>query len=150
MSDINNTLKLKGNIKFEVIRNGEVVEEREIENLIVDVGKAQVAGLINGVVTTPFTYIAIGTGTTAPASTDTALQTEVDRQAATTSQATTNVTNDTAVLEATFNFTASYAITESGVFDAATGGNMLARQTFSAINVVSGDSLKVTWKITVS
>jgi hypothetical protein len=147
-------IKLKERLEIKHIRNGKVIEERVIEDILEDiitnVGKAQVAGLINGVVTTPFKYIAIGTGTTAESATDTALVSEIARGLATCSRTTTNVTNDTAQLVYTFTFTASYAITESGVFDASTEGNMLCRKTFSAINVSSGDSLQVTWKIVVS
>jgi len=100
-----------------------------------------------------YRYIAIGTddGTTlALDATNTSLGNETHREAATVSLETTNVTNDTAVFEAMFNFASSYAITESGVFDAASGGNMLCRQTFAPINVADGDSLIVRWKITVS
>ena len=135
-------------------KDGTVKEVRKGKNVITNVGKAQVAGLINGVVTTPFKYIAIGTGTTAPAATDTALATETHRKLAdSVSRATTNVANDTAVLVATFSgYTGTEAVTESGVFDASSGGNMLCRQTFSAINVnwSAGDSLQITWKITVT
>ena len=49
----------------------------------------------------------------------------------------------------TFNFTLSFAVTESGVLNAASLGTLLARQTFSAINVANGDSLQVTWKFDV-
>ena len=142
---------LRGEVTIEVYdKSGRLKDRRVIKNLITNVGKAQVAGLINGVVTTPFKYIAIGTGTTAPSATDTALVSEVARTQATVGRTTTSVTNDTATLDATFTFTASYAITEAGIFDASTGGNMLSRVTFAAINVASGDSLKISWKIQVS
>jgi hypothetical protein len=153
--DINDQIKsdnirLKDILIVEHYRNGKKIDERVVENLIVNVGKAQVSGLIGGVVTGTFGYVALGTGTTAPASTDTALQSEVVRVSSTNSQVTTNVTNDTLQLQATFNFTASYAITEAGIFNASTGGTMLARQTFGAINVASGDSIVITWKVVVS
>jgi len=128
----------------------------ELKNLVVNAGKAGVASRINGAGgEAAFTYIAIGTGTTAPAAGDTALQTEIStgggaRAAATATRVTTSVTNDTAQLQVTFNFTASFAVTESGVFNAASAGTMLARQTFTAINVANGDSLQVTWKFQVS
>jgi len=151
------TLKLKGSFVLEVLgKEGVVKERREVKNVITDVGKAQVAGLINGVVTTPFKYIAIGSGTTSPTASDTALEAEVKRKLATVDRVTTNVTNDTAYLEATFSsadgLSGSMSITESGVFDADTGGNMLCRQTFSAVNVNwdAGDQLTIKWKIVVS
>lgn len=125
-----------------------------VSNLVVDAGKAGVAGLINGVITNFFEYIAIGTGAVAPAAGDTALGAEITtgggaRAVGTTSRVTTDVTNDTAQIVLTFNFTASFAVTESGVLDSASAGTLLARQTFTAINVVNGDSLQVTWKFDV-
>jgi len=151
-------LKLIGELELILRdREGRVKDYRKVMNLITNVGKAQVAGLINGVVTTPFKYIAIGDGSstspgtcTSPSATDTALGHEVSRASATVGRATTNVTNDTATLSATFNFTASYSLCEAGIFDASSGGNMLARQTFAVLNVASGDSLTINWKVVVS
>lgn len=126
-------------------------------NLITTVGKGLAAGLLNGVITNFFDYMGIGIGTTAANVSDTALETERDEsgasntnhKSATTSRVTTDTTNDTAQWVTTFNFSATLAITESGIFDATPSGNMLCRQVFSAINVVSGDSLQVTWKVDV-
>ena len=67
--------------------------------------------------------------------------------AVTVSRVTTTVTNDTARLVGTITEAATLAITESGVFNADTAGTMLCRQTFSAVNVLSGDSLQFTWSI---
>jgi len=149
---MNENIKLKGQFNFKHIRNGRVIDERTYDNIIVNDGKAAVAGLMLTDVTgiDKFDYIAIGTGTTAESATQTALVTEVMRANATGSRVTTNVTNDTAQLVATFNFTSSYAITEAGVFNASTAGTMLCRKVFSAINVANGDSLQVTYKVTVS
>jgi hypothetical protein len=133
--------------------------EMQISNLITTAGKALVAGRINGSGSpAAATYIGVGVGTTGAAIGDTALETEklVDgttsataHTSATVSLVTTDTTNDTAQLVATFAFTATLAITESGCFNASSTGTLLCRQTFSAINVVSGDSLQLTWKIDV-
>lgn len=131
---------------------------RLISNLVVNAGAAGVASRINGSGgEAAFTYIGVGIGATAAAATDTALQTERDEagaantnhKSATASRVTTDVTNDTAQLVVTFNFTATLAITESGVFNATPGGTMLARQVFSAYNVINGDGLQMTWKFDV-
>jgi hypothetical protein len=65
---------------------------------------------------------------------------------------TTETAGDTAQLLNTFNFTTggTFAVTESGVLNAASTGTLLARQVFTAINVASGDSLQVTWKFDVN
>lgn len=131
------------------------------KNGVTDAGKAAVASRINGAGgAAAFTAIGQGTGATAFSAADTALQTEVkaDGTAAagvhalatasvTASRVTTTVTNDTAQLVGTISETATIAVTESGVFNADTSGTLLCRQTFTAVNVVSGDSLQFTWKI---
>lgn len=134
---------------------GRWVQEMELSNLITNAGAAGVASRINGAGSeAAFTYIAVGTGTNAASASDTTLQTELaasglSRAAATASRVTTDVTNDTAQLVLTYTVTGTAAVTESGVFNASSSGVLLCRQTFSAINVVNGDSLQVTWKIDV-
>jgi len=149
------TIGLRGELEIVLFdKYGNVKDRRHLKNLIVNVGKAQVAGLINGSATGTFQYIAIGTGTTAPAATDTALQNETHRALADTiDRVTTSVTNDTARLSKLFSgYSGSESITESGVFNASTGGIMLNRQTFAAVNVNwgAGDNVLFTWKIQVS
>lgn len=134
---------------------GSWVSEMRVANLITNAGMAGVASRINGAGSeAAFTYIAIGTGTTAAAAGDTALETEITtgggaRAAATASRTTTDVTNDTARLVVTFNFTATFAVTEAGALNAASSGVLLNHQVFSAVNVQSGDSLQVTIDIDV-
>lgn len=128
--------------------------QKVVSNLVTNAGKALVAGLMTGDVTNFFDYIEVGIGTTAAAVTDTALESAIvdsglARAASTNSRVTTDVTNDTAQFLKAFSVTGTKAVTESGVFDASSTGNMLARQVFSAINVVSGDTLTITWKIDV-
>ena len=127
----------------------------KIHNLVTNAGAAGVASRINGSGSeAAFTYIAMGTGTTAAAVGNTTLETELStvglsRAAATASRSTTDVTNDTAQLDKTFTITGTAAVTESGVLNASSGGVLLARQVFSAINVVNTDTLAVTWKFDV-
>lgn len=122
-------------------------------NLITNAGKAVAAGLLGNVDSqTAFSYIAVGTGTTAAAATDTALETETSgsgltRAAATVSRVTTDVTNDTTQFLKSFSVTGTVAVTESGVLNASSSGSLLCRQVFSAINVINGDTLQITWQI---
>ncbi|MCK9288670.1 MAG: hypothetical protein M0P29_14025 [Sphaerochaetaceae bacterium] len=151
MSEIFKTAKLHGELAIKHTRDDIILNVRYLKNLVVDAGKAQIAGLINGATSGTFDQLAIGTGTTAPAATDTELETEITdgggaRATATTSRVTTDVSNDTAQWVHQWTFTGTKAVTESGIFDATEAGNMLARQTFSVINVQSGDKLEITWK----
>jgi|TARA_Y100000310_G_scaffold279075_2_gene297998 hypothetical protein len=144
------SLKLKGHIKAEVRDSeGNLREERDIFNVITNAGLDEVTALIGNVGSpTSFGYLAVGTGTTAAAATDTTLETEItdsglERGATTNTQQTTTVTNDTLRLAITFSVTGTKAVTEVGAFNAASVGTMLGRQVFSALNVASGDTLTV-------
>lgn len=101
-------------------------------------------------------YHGCGTGTTAEASGDTALVTESttalnpDSTRATGTQTETSANVLKSAGTVTFDNTA--AITEHGLFSqAATGGGTLwDRTVFSAINVVSGDSIAFEYSVTLS
>jgi hypothetical protein len=126
---------------------------KSVRNLVTNAGFAGSAGRLNGSgAPAAFTYIAVGTGVSAAAVTDTTLGTEtatsgLSRANSTVSLVTTSVTNDTAQLTNTFTVTGTVAVTESGVLNASSSGTLLCRQVFSAINVVNGDSLAITWKV---
>jgi len=135
-----------------MIKNGKALIEVDIviKDLVVDAGLDACCGCVfDGSADRPaaFTYIAIGTGGTAPTSTDTALEAEVMREAATYTK--TGNTGE-CTIEATFNFTASYGIQESGIFNASSGGTMMCRDTFPVKNVESGDQLTITYTATFS
>lgn len=152
---ITNRAGLHGELDVLHIRDGKVIGQHHFKNVITSTGKAEVAGLINGDTSGAFTYLAIGIGTTSEVVGDTALESEItsgggSRASATCSRTTTSVTNDTAQWVHTWTFSSTFAVTESGIFDAASDGVMLARKTFSAINVVSGDQIQITWKVQVS
>lgn len=149
-------MRMRLNVEY-VLRgaDGAIKHVRRVSNLVTNAGMAGVASRINGSgAAAQFDYIAIGTGATAANVADTTLQTEIatnggQRVLGTTSRVTTDVTNDTARVVATYNFTGSFAVTESGLLNAAAAGTLLARQVFAAINVANGDSLQVTWNIDV-
>lgn len=129
---------------------------KRVRNGITTVGKALIAGRLNASgAPAAADYIAVGTGTTAFAASDTTLVTEtaasgLTRAQGTVSLVTTTTTNDTAQVTKTFSVSGTVAVTESGVFNASSSGTLLCRQTFSAINVVSGDSLAITWKVAIA
>jgi len=139
--------------------DGRVYKEFTIANLVTDAGKALVAARIaldsgDSGGEAKANYIAIGEGTTPAAATDTALETEIttaggERATATVTKETTDVANDTIVLTKTFTFTGSFNISESGVLNDAAAGDLLNHQVFSAIPVLSGDSLELTHKFDI-
>jgi len=139
---ITDDLKLTGALTIAV--NDEIVQETE--NLVVTAGKNWVADRMNNA-NAVMSHMAVGTGTTAAAAGNTALVTETDRNALTS----TTVTNNAVAYVATWAAgDATAAITEAGIFDAASSGDMLARTKFDVVNKGSADSMTITWTITVS
>ena len=149
--NIGGELPLYGHFSVDHIRDGQVIDHREVDNVVTNVGKAEVAGLIlTDIGGTAFDYIAIGTGVVAATATNTVLGGEITTQGGERAAGTgTVVSGSTAQLQVTYTFTDVFAVTETGMFNHASTGTLLSRQTFAAVNVASGDLLTITWKIQV-
>jgi hypothetical protein len=91
--------------------------------------------------------MAIGTGNTSPAAEDTALGTQTGRVLLSGNLVEANSITYTATFPAG---TGTGAITEAGVFNASVNGTMLCRTVFPVVNKAAGDTIAVTWKVTVS
>jgi hypothetical protein len=140
---INDGLKLKG--KLSIALNDEVVQE--VDNLVVTAGKEYVASRMKDTTATAMSHMAIGSGTTNPAASDTALETELGRVALTS----TTVSSAVVTYVATFAAgTGTGAVTEAGILNASSSGTLLCRTEFSVVNKGSSDSMTITWTVTVS
>lgn len=114
--------------------------------LLVNGGKAIVTNRILGSGTQP-NYVAWGTGAGTTAATDTTLFTETgSRTSGTSSQQTTTTTDDTYQVIGTLTATGSVTITNAGLFDASTSGNLFVKGDFTGIALTSGDSIQFTFK----
>ena len=125
---------------------GNLKQELNVTNLVVDAGLDYIASRMKDATETAMTPMAIGSGTTDPAPADTALQTSLGRVALTS----TTVTDNSVEYVATFAAgTGTGAVTEAGIFNASSGGTMLCRTEFAVINKAAGDSMTITWTVTV-
>lgn len=95
-----------------------------------------------------FKYHDSGVGTTAEANGDTAIETTDGESRATGTQTESAATAYRSV--GTISYTSTKAITEHGLFSQSTGGTLMDRTVFSAVNVVNGDSIQFTYTLTVS
>jgi len=118
---------------------------------VVNTGRAIITNRLKGSGTEPL-YVAMGTGTTAVALTDTALGGEVEsRTTGTSSRTTTSTTNDTYQVTGTVTATTSRTIGEAALLDAATSGNLFVRGVLaSTISLASGDSIAFTFTVQVT
>lgn len=131
-------------------KDGTVIDREILHNLIVNDGKERVAKLIGGISSDNYTHIAIGTGTTSALVTDSALETEYTRAAATIAYEASYKVK----FEKTFSFGSGVSenITEAGVTDDAvvSGSVLLDRFVFSAKAVDGDTDLYIKITITVS
>lgn len=90
-------------------------------------------------------YIGIGEGTgQAVTATTLAADTGETRATGTLSQETTNTTGDTARVTGTVTATGARAVTEVGVFDNASSGDLDVYADFAAVNLVAADTITFT------
>lgn len=119
------------------------------KNLVVTAGKAMgTSRLFSNTVYTVMSAIGVGTSSTAPALTDTALGGQLARLAF---DAAFTQTANTASVTTTFpagSATGTWA--EAGLFSAVSGGTMFSRTTFTAIPKGASDVIAVTWNVTAS
>ena len=120
-------------------------------NVLANAGRAILSARLNGNTQGVPQYIGYGTGTGTSAVTDTTLFTEDSagspayaRVTGTLSQATTTVTNDTYKVVGTLVANASKTITNAGVFDALTVGNLFVKGDFTGIALNLNDSITFT------
>ena len=142
---LKNNMFLTG--KVQVFLNGKLTQT--VDNLVVNSGKEWNAVRMSGVTDGVMTHMAIGTGTTPAAVGDTTLQTELDRNALTVSGGTPS--GNTTVYQCTWAAgDGTDTITEAGIFNAASGGTMLARALITSVTKTVEDILSITWTITVN
>lgn len=147
---VNDNIKITGDVKIDIIgADGAVKDSREIKNLVVTTGKTFIASRMVGTSANVMGWMELGTGTTAAAVGDTALEAAISgsRVALTSGTSATNVVTYVASFPAG---TGTGAVTEAGVFNAASAGTMLCRTVFSVVNKGAADAMSITWTITVS
>lgn len=141
-------LKATGALKI-VLKSadGSVKHEQEVKNLVVTTGLGYIASRMKDTTYGAMSHMAVGSGTANAAAGDTALGTELGRVALTSTTVSANAT----VYVATFApGTGTGAVTEAGIFNANSGGTMLCRTKFAVVNKDVGDTLSITWTVTIS
>lgn len=143
---LNSKSKVKYHMQL-VLRdaNGKIKAKRSVHNTVTTPGKQ---GAADQILASPSlnkpTHMAVGTGSPS----GTALGTELDRNALTSktrgANAIITMVGDWAAGDGTG------AITEAGVFDASSVGNMWMSASFSVINKGAADTLSISWTLTFS
>lgn len=151
--DQNCTINLRGAYKL-VLSDlaGNVVEERIVNNVVVTAGRRWVLQQIaSSLILTAqsISFLAVGTGTTAPATSDSALGSENTRIAI-NSFVTTNMTANPPSWQATASFATNQANTtlgEVGLFNSSSGGTMFSRSTFTTVNKTTSNTFAISYTV---
>ena len=137
-------------LEVKQIRNGKVIKKRRVlDKVITDAFVNDIVDALQGS-STPYAnfknykYHGSGTGTTAESASQTALVSEVEsRVTGTQIEGSANQYKTVA----TITYSATRAITEHGLFNATTGGTLMDRTLFAAVNVINGDSIQFTFTV---
>ena len=147
MATINEQFSIKGEvtiIKYDI--DGNITDKRKIPNLVVDAGKEFIASRMVGATSLVMSHMGIGTTDTIATTLNTTLVAQTARVALSQSVAAKVIT-----YVATFGAGVSTGdVKEAGIFNAASAGSMLCRTTFPVVTKAIGDSIVITWVVTVS
>ena len=145
-------LKVKGRLNI-VLRDkdGNVKDERDVDNLVVNAGLAYIISRMVGTAKSTMSHMGLGSGTTAAAAGQTDLVSLLGSREALDSTTIAGSENEKVVYVASFEpGDATGAVTEAGIFNAASSGDMLCRTVFPVVNKAADDAMTVTWTITLS
>lgn len=144
----NENLSATGNLTIELFDGfGGLKSSETVNNLVVTSGLSYIASRIKDATATAMSHMAVGSGSSAATLADTTLGSELGRVALTSTSVTTNAVTYSASFGAGVG---TGAITEAGLFNAASAGTMLCRTVFSVVNKSAGDTLVITWIVTIS
>lgn len=148
---LNEGIRITGHVEcWATMQDGRRVKVVDKKNLVVNVGLNTLRNLISGTVSSYVTHAGIGSGTTPPTATSTALTSEIIRKA---------VTVDTGVGTGAVEFSWSTLSTEANspgtigeaaLFDASVSGNMICMATFTPFDKDNTLELDWTWTWTFS
>lgn len=149
---VNDKLRMTGDVSIVLTGpDGKVKDNREIKNLVVNAGLAYVISRMVGTAKSVMSHMALGSGTTAAAAGDTDLESILGSREALDSTTISGSNNEKVVYVASFEAgDATGAVTEAGIFNASTAGDMLCRTVFAVVNKGANDSLTITWTITLA
>jgi hypothetical protein len=147
-SVIDDRIEPIGRVRFVLTGlDGEVKQDFEVPNLVPNLGKGAIAERMKAApAIAAMSHMAVGTGNNGPGPADSQLVAEIGRVALA----------GTVVAAAVITYTAVFgpgvgtgALQEAGIFNAGAAGVLLARTIYATINKAAGDTLNVTWTVTI-
>lgn len=143
------SLKVRGDLRVVLTGpDGQIKDDRELRNLVVDTGLNFIVNRMKDANAAVMSHMSLGDQDTAAIGANTTLASEISgSRVALTS--TTVAANQITYIASFAAGVGTGAVKESGIFNGSTGGTMLCRTTFPVVNKQAGDSMTVTWTVTV-
>jgi len=149
---IDENLKLSGQLNI-VLKDkaGNTKEDIVVKNLVVNTGLAYIASRMTGTSKAVMSHMALGSSPTAAAAGQSDLIALLGSREALDSTTIAGTNDEKVVYVSAFEAgDATGAVTEAGIFNAASSGDMLCRTVFQVVNKAADDTMAVTWTITLS
>jgi hypothetical protein len=142
------SVNVKGNLEVILLdKTGKQKDYRKVNNLVVAVGKDVIASRLVGNSLAVMSHMALGSDATPAATGQTALGGELGRVVLDSTSRASNTITYVATFPAG---TGTGSITEAGILNASSTGNMLCRTVFGVVTKASGDTIVITWNVTVA
>lgn len=154
-NNLQGVITLRGSLRIALNDpNGNIIEERLINNVVVTQGRSWVLGQlesVNHVTSQNIGWLAIGTSTTAPVTGDTLLGSEITRVAIGT-WVTSTLTNNPPSWQAQASFASNVGNTtlgEVGLFNvsSANSATLLGHATFTSFSKTTSNTLTISYTI---
>lgn len=145
-------IKLRGSLRIHVKDlEGNILQEIKHDNLMVNSGRAWALGQLttNLITTRSFNWIAVGSNTSAPVTSDTVLGNEVTRLAFAALISTT-LTGATPSWQAQITLATNQAnttLSEAGIFNDAAAGTMLSHVTFASFVKATSNTIAISYTV---
>lgn len=131
--------------------DGVVKDQRKINNLVVGTGLGHIVSRMTGTSSNVMSHLQLGTGSTAATAANTALEAAISPRNALVSTTAGGTYSEQLTYVASFIAgEATGSLREAAIFNASSSGTMLCRTVFPVINKGAGDTLQITWTISLS
>ncbi len=142
-------LSINGDVQVEKVNRAGETEKFYFKNLVVSAGKGYITSRMSSNTAPVMSHMAVGTSSASAAAGDTTLGTEIGREVVTVpgGTPTTNTITYSAVFPAG---NATGSIAEAGILNGSSNGTLLCRTVFPTINKLSGDSVTITWTVSLT
>jgi hypothetical protein len=142
------SINVKGNLEVLLLdENGLQKDYRQVKNLVVAVGKDVIASRLVGNSLAIMSHMAVGSSNTAATTSQTTLGTELGRVVLDTTTRAANTITYIATFPAG---TGTGSLTEAGILNASSSGNLLCRTVFGIVTKTASDTVIITWNVTVA